>query len=170
MSLIDSVTLGGSGSGTGSVTSVGLTASPVFIVSGSPIGSSGVIGITLAAQQANFVLAGPASGATATPTFRALVQADFPVWGSTNISSDASLSPFFVHLVNTGATRSFTLPAHSTGQILIVKDATGSAASFSIIFNRTGAGNAEGLAASRSVYTNWGSWEWFDDGTNWFLI
>ena len=64
--------------GGGSVTSVGFTAAPFLIVAGAPVTTSGVIGITLAAQQANFVLAGPSSGSTATAAFRALVAGDIP--------------------------------------------------------------------------------------------
>lgn len=152
------------------VSSVGFTASPEFIVSGSPVGSSGILGITFAPQRANFGLMGPASGATATPTFRAFVQADMPFFGVTNITSDASLSIGFIHLINTGATRSLSLPTHSTGQIVYIKDATGTCASMSIVVNRTGGGNLDGLAASRSLFTNWGSWRFLDDGTNWFII
>jgi hypothetical protein len=68
---------GGPG-GPGTVTSVGLTVPSEFVVSGSPITSSGTLAISKANQSANSVYAGPASGAAATPTFRAMVAADFP--------------------------------------------------------------------------------------------
>lgn len=64
--------------GVGTVTSVGLTVPAIFSVSGSPVTSSGTLAVTLAAQTANLVWAGPASGGAATPTFRALVAADIP--------------------------------------------------------------------------------------------
>jgi len=62
----------------GTVTSVGLTAPPQFNVSGSPVTGSGTLAATWKAQNANTVLAGPASGTAADPTFRALTDADLP--------------------------------------------------------------------------------------------
>lgn len=75
----------GSG-GTGTVTSVGLTAPAIFLVAGSPVTTSGTIAITLATEVANTVWAGPTTGADATPTFRALVAADIPTITSAKIS------------------------------------------------------------------------------------
>ena len=64
--------------GGGSVTSVGLTAPAQFSVSGSPVTGIGTLGLTWNTETANIVLAGPATGAAAAPTFRALVAADIP--------------------------------------------------------------------------------------------
>lgn len=69
---------GGGGGGSGTVTSVSLSAPSIFSVSGSPITGAGTIGMTLAAQSPNVIFAGPGSGGSATPTFRALVDADIP--------------------------------------------------------------------------------------------
>lgn len=67
------------GTTSGTVTSVGLTVPGVlFTVTGSPVTSSGNLGLTLITQASGTVLAGPSSGANATPTFRALVAADIP--------------------------------------------------------------------------------------------
>jgi hypothetical protein len=66
------------GGGSGTVTSVGLSAPPIFVVSGSPVTTSGTLAITLATESANTIWAGPVSGSAATPTFRALVAADIP--------------------------------------------------------------------------------------------
>lgn len=68
----------GSGGGSGTVTSIALTAPSIFVVSGSPITTSGTIAITLNTESANTVFAGPTTGAAATPTFRSLVVADLP--------------------------------------------------------------------------------------------
>lgn len=62
----------------GTVTSVGLSLPNIFIVSGSPVVGAGTLTATFDTETANTVLAGPASGAAATPTFRALVAADVP--------------------------------------------------------------------------------------------
>lgn len=62
----------------GTVTSVAFTAAPasLFDVSGSPITTSGTIALSMDNQNANVVLAGPASGAAAPPSARALVVDD----------------------------------------------------------------------------------------------
>ena len=68
-------------SGTGTVTSVGMTGDGVIFnstVSGSPVTSSGTLAPSLLTQTANTVLAGPTSGGATTPTFRALLQATSP--------------------------------------------------------------------------------------------
>ena len=66
------------GSGTGTVTSVGLTLPSIFSVTGSPITTSGILAATLASQSPNTVFAGPSSGSSAAPTFRALTATDIP--------------------------------------------------------------------------------------------
>lgn len=60
------------------VTSVALSAPNIFSVSGSPVTSSGTLGLSLASQTANYVWAGPTTGSAAAPTFRALVAGDIP--------------------------------------------------------------------------------------------
>jgi hypothetical protein len=66
-------------SGTGTVTSVALTApSSLFQVTGSPITIAGTLDLTLQTQAANQVWAGPQTGSPAQPAFRSLVQADIP--------------------------------------------------------------------------------------------
>ncbi len=64
--------------GTGTVTSVALSLPAFLTVSGSPVTTAGTLTAVLAPQAANLVWAGPASGAAAAPTFRALVAADLP--------------------------------------------------------------------------------------------
>lgn len=64
--------------GTGTVTSVALTAPAIFAVAGSPITTSGTFAVTLATQTANTAFLGPSSGSAAAPTFRRIVPADLP--------------------------------------------------------------------------------------------
>lgn len=66
-----------SGSG-GTVTSVALTAPSIFSVSGSPVTTSGTLGLSLSTQTANTIFSGPTSGGAVAPTFRALVVNDLP--------------------------------------------------------------------------------------------
>ena len=73
--------------GIGTVTSVGLTMPSIFAVSGSPVTSSGTIGVSLFTQSANTVFAGPTGGGAATPGFRGLVAADIPNLDASKITS-----------------------------------------------------------------------------------
>lgn len=71
----------------GTVTSVGITVPGVVFqtpVTGSPITGAGTLALALNTQAANGVFAGPATGAAATPTFRAIVPADVPSLNQTN--------------------------------------------------------------------------------------
>lgn len=74
-------TLSWASPGAGTVTSVGLSMpAAVFSVANSPVTNTGTLTVTFATQSANLVWAGPATGAAATPTFRALVAADLPLY------------------------------------------------------------------------------------------
>ena len=74
----------------GSVTSVALTAPSIFSVSGSPVTTTGTLAITLATETANTVFAGPASGADAAPTFRAITNTDLPTTLTASTSGNAA--------------------------------------------------------------------------------
>jgi len=67
------INTGGGGGGAGTVNSVGLTMPGIFAVTGSPIISSGDLGVTLNTQPATYGLFGPAAelgSGSSTPTFR----------------------------------------------------------------------------------------------------
>lgn len=81
------------GSGGGVVTSVAVTVPADESVSGSPVTGSGTIAITRNTQPANEALMGPVSGAAATPAFRALVPADYPVFVASGASHAAGAVP-----------------------------------------------------------------------------
>lgn len=72
----------------GSVLSVGLTGTTEMTITGSPVTTSGTLGIAWKTQTANQVMAGPTSGGAATPGFRALVTADLPA-GTGSVTSVA---------------------------------------------------------------------------------
>jgi hypothetical protein len=64
-----------------------------------------------------------------------------------------------------------TLPSPATvGQVYAIKDTTGTAETNAITLARFGAENIEGLAASRLLQVNFGSWRVISDGTNWWLL
>lgn len=73
------MTFAGAGGSGGGLTSVGLSGPSIFVYTNNPLVSNGLIGITLSSQVSNTVLAGPATGAAAAPTFRTLSNADLPV-------------------------------------------------------------------------------------------
>lgn len=78
-------------SASGLVTGVNLTdasAIPIFATAGGGVGAVGLTE-TLKIQGANTILAGPTSGASGQPNFRALVAADLPSVGFNNITPDS---------------------------------------------------------------------------------
>jgi hypothetical protein len=157
----------GSGGGSGTVTSVALTAPAIFSVAGSPVTTSGTLALTLATQSANTVWAGPATGAAAAPTFRALVAADIPAlpYLSNTTVLAGSIGPVTHQWVNTynASTGAFTTSqpqfsdiagslslsvlssgGASTGQVLTYNGtawapAAGGGGAVSSVFGRTGA-------------------------------
>jgi hypothetical protein len=92
-------------SGSGTVTSVGLTMPSIFSVAGSPITTSGTLGVTLNNQSGNVVFASPANGSSGAPAFRSLVAADIPS-GLPYLTSFSAgnLSPLFTTSVATPTT------------------------------------------------------------------
>lgn len=67
------------GGGTGTVTSVGLALpATVFTITGSPVTGAGTLTGSFAVQAANTGFFGPTTGASAAPTFRAMVATDLP--------------------------------------------------------------------------------------------
>lgn len=79
----------------GTVTSVAMTGDNVIFntaVTGSPITTTGTLVPSLKTQTANTVLAGPTTGAPATPTFRALVAADISGAANTALSNLAAVA------------------------------------------------------------------------------
>src|SRR5882757_8881902 len=73
--------------GTGTVSSVSLTAPSVFTVSGSPVTTTGTLAVTFATGQTqNLVLASP-NGSSGAVSLRALVTADIPVLDAAKITT-----------------------------------------------------------------------------------
>ncbi len=72
--------------GSGTVTSVGLTLPSIFSVAGSPVTTTGTLAATLASQPAATVFAAPTASAGA-PTFRALAATDIPALDASKITT-----------------------------------------------------------------------------------
>ena len=94
-------------------------------------------------------------------------QASFPIVA---VTGDVTLTANAIHLVSSAAARNLTLPAHVAGQRLYIKDSTGTNGTNNFTLIRTGGGNIDGLAASRILQTDWGSWHLVDDGTDWYFV
>jgi len=78
------------------VTSVALadaSAAPIYTISGSPVTTTGTLTLTLASQAANTVFAGPASGGSDEPTFRAIVAADLPPNAGLELYAENAVTP-----------------------------------------------------------------------------
>jgi len=110
------------------VTSVGLSLPSIFMVTGSPVTSTGTLTATLNTQSTNTFFAGPVSGSAATPTFRTLSITDLPVGtGTVTNFSSGNLSPLFTTSVSTSTTTpSLLFTAVSQSQNLFYASPNGS--------------------------------------------
>lgn len=112
----------------GTVTSVGLSMPGQFTVTNSPVTSSGTLTAAWNNQNANYVLAGPTTGAAAAPTFRALVAADIPALpyqtavAPVTYTANFSVATTDAWIINnkSGSSCTATLPAASSysGRVL----------------------------------------------------
>jgi hypothetical protein len=104
---------GSCSTGSGTVTSVGLSMPSLFSVSGSPVTGSGTLTATLANQNPHLILAGPSSGGAAAPTFRALGGADLPTPTASALGGVESISCTtgqFLNQISTAGTPSCGTP------------------------------------------------------------
>lgn len=90
--------------------------------------------------------------------------------GIVSVSSNVTLTEQRIHLVDTSAARSLTLPAPAATSFIVVKDSTGSCATNSITIVRAGSEKIETVAASYVLDTDLGSWTFVSNGTDWFIV
>jgi hypothetical protein len=90
---------------------------------------------------------------------------------SSNVSLTDGLATLVVY-VDTTAARSITLPnpANNANRRIIIKDISGLCETNNITMVRFGSEQIEGLAASRVLSANYGSWSFISNGTNWWII
>lgn len=89
--------------GTGTVTSVGLSAPSIFTVANSPVTGSGTLALSLAPQGQNTIFGGPITGGSGTPFFRFLQTADLPQLATSTILGRASAGFGTTESVTVGA-------------------------------------------------------------------
>lgn len=87
-----------------------------------------------------------------------------------SVSGDVTLTDTALHLVDTSAARSLTLPSPSATRFLIIKDVTGSCDTNNITLVRNGSEKIETVTASYTLDTALGSWTIVSDGTDWFIL
>lgn len=100
------------GSGSGTVTSVGLTQSgtgaTLFDITGSPVTTAGSIDLALNTQTPNFIFSGPDGGGAATPDFRPMSVNDLPNSGITADTYGDSAHTLQVTITGKGTVTSCT--------------------------------------------------------------
>ncbi len=77
----------------------------------------------------------------------------------------------YVIFVNASSSLNITLPAPTNGRRLIIKDIAGTLSS-TVLINmiQHSTEKIEGLAATKTLGTPWGSWTFVSNGTDWFMI
>ncbi len=159
----------------GTVSSVALAMPSIFSVSGSPVTGSGTLSATLVNQTSNVVFAGPASGASSAPSFRAMVNADLPAATQLSAPVTVTAATYTVTLTdryliaNRAGTLTVTLPAAGTitGREITIKTISAAVASdaSNVVGQRTTA------AATAILEAHVGKWtKLVSDATNWVVM
>lgn len=89
---------------------------------------------------------------------------------TTNLTVDTGSTDHII-LVNASSSLNITLPAPTNGRRLIIKDIAGTL-SATVLINvlQHSTEKIEGVAATKSFGTPWGSWTLVSNGTDWFMI
>jgi len=74
------------------------------------------------------------------------------------------------YLVDTSAARQLNLPTPAANAYLLVRDATGTAATYNITIHRYAGEKIDGVAADKTLATNSGQWWIVSDGTDWHTL
>lgn len=138
-------------SGSGTVTSVALTAPAEISVAGSPVTTSGTFALTWASAAQNGVFAGP-SGSAGTPAFRALVAGDIPNLDAAKITTGTMATA----RLGSGGTANTVLHGNQVFSAVDVNsDTTGnlSLTRIATIANNTILGNVSGSTAAPVALT-----------------
>ena len=162
-----------SGGGGGGVSSVGLSAPAQFTVTGSPVTTTGTLALAWNNQNANLVLAGPATGEAAAPTFRALVAADIPSLSASYVpNTGTATNPVIATSVagasGTATGLSVTVAVSQSGTaayqgllVAITESATGSGTKYGLVLTVGGTDvwhvGTQGSVTTSGGYTQSGS-------------
>jgi hypothetical protein len=141
----------GTGSGSGSVTSVGLSLPAQFSVANSPVTNSGTLTATWVSQAGHSFLAGLDSSSTGTPAFRAIAADDVPTLNQSTSGNAAT------------ATASDHSPTQCSSGLYSQGDTTGWAANCATVqysqlggsvptWNQNTTGTAAGITQAASIH------------------
>lgn len=86
-----------------------------------------------------------------------------------NLTVDTTTTDYLILCNNSGGI-TITLPAPTTGRVLVIKDIAGTSNTNNITIARHASETIEGVAASKILQTNYGSVSLSSDGTNWWMI
>lgn len=86
-----------------------------------------------------------------------------------NLTIDTTTTDYLI-LCNQSGNITLTFPTPTNGRILVIKDISGTAQTNTITMAQHSAEKIEGLAQSKILQTNWGSWTFSSDGTDWYMI
>ncbi|RFS24762.1 hypothetical protein DVR12_06080 [Chitinophaga silvatica] len=148
--------------GASGLTSIGLSMPPtIFTVTNPTLTANGAFGVSLNTQPAARVLAGPVSGADATPTFRQLTSTDIPSLASLYIQNGTTAQTGNFNISGNGTVGGLTLSNLTLGSIVFVGTGKALAEKNAKFFwdntnNRLGLGNntpANTLEISAPTYT-----------------
>jgi hypothetical protein len=135
-------------------------------------------GTGASSANANNVLAGSTTGAAIVPAFRSLNYLDIPqmpiVTGSTTITIDAAdVQANALFMMNTSGApfiATFPSPTGLAGHIITFFDSTGSFGTNQLTLAPHSTENIQGLNVNLPLSSNWGTYRFTTDGTNWFKI
>ena len=87
-----------------------------------------------------------------------------------SINSNTSAVAGTTYLCDTsGGAFNLTLPTPVSGTFVVIKDKTGSFQTNGLSVLQHASEKIEGLATTKLLSTNWGSWSFFSDGTDWYM-
>lgn len=92
------------------------------------------------------------------------------VTATSNVTLTASDSNKVYLMDSSVGALNIQLPAPQSGLQFFIKDKAGQAATNIISILRNSTEQIEGVAATKILQTNWGSWRIISDGTNWFIL
>lgn len=139
-------------SSSGTVTSVALTTPGVlFDVAGSPVTGAGTLAMSLKAQVKNTFLAGPASGADAAPTMRALTASDLPAQPFDLTAFYPGVPGVSAIITRVPVARAVTFPASLAGSIGKARVAATAQTDFDVQKNGTSVGTIRFGASATSA-------------------
>lgn len=88
---------------------------------------------------------------------------------TSNLTIDTTTTDSIIYCNQSGAI-TITLPVPTSGRVFTIKDISGTAETNGITLVRNASESIEGLATSKLLSTNYGSWTIGSDGTNWWFI